>query len=214
MHNSRPSFVKHAPCSRAARIQKEIQSSPGMMTTQPPQSTRQILKSILKLMQDSKTSIGAKLQELFQLLSVMPSWPQWSPHADSIVGSTLAGLHPELAEDDDEKNPNSQEDYSNLILSSELIELNGNIPMLTHRILDESDERMSFVYLQWLHGVHAPQDVQCHVQDDDGTWLTDDELRRALKQGAELHIPTRTVGEPFNTRTNSALSPAVKDGDL
>ena len=181
------------------------------MVLKPPPNTRQILQSILKLMQDSKSSVNAKFQDLFQLLSAMPPWPQWTPQADSVVGSTLTGLHPELVHND-EKDPHSNEEFTSVLLTT-LIELNGNTPMLTHDSLESCDERFSFVFLQWLHGAHAPHDNECHVQDEYGTWLTDRQLRAYLKEGAELHIPTRTVGEStsFNRHHESALSSPIKE---
>ena len=213
MHASRPSFVKPAPCSRATRIQKELRSSPHMMKVRPLQSTRQILQSILKLMQDSKSSAHTKFQELYQLLSRMPPWSQWSPQADSVVGSMFEELQPKLSTDE-EKTPKTEEKNSpEFILASTLIELNGNNPIIKNQNLDECDQRLEFVFLQWLHAVHAPHDKKCHVQHESGFWLTDRELRTYLKEGAELHIPTRTVGESVTNRPGSALSPADNNED-
>ena len=170
-------------------------SSGDKSNVQPPQNTPQILRAMLKLLQDSKSSVDTKLRELLALLSKMPPWMQWSPRDDSVVGDSFSQLHPgELSGKMHEVD--SKENDVAFNLTCELIELNKNVPSITHRNLEEGDERFSSVFVQWLHAVHAPDDDQRHVQDQHGTWLTDEELRRYLREGAELHVPLRLVAEP------------------
>ena len=210
---SRPAYSKTTPCSRTTHLQKQIRNGRTLVSTQPSQSAQQVLQSILKLMQDSTFSFQKKLQELFQLLSVMPPWSQWSPQADSVVGSTFTGLKSEHGPYE-QKDPALKEEIASVLLATELIALNGNMPMVTYKTLESCDERFRFVFLQWLHGAHSPDDDKRHVQDEYGAWLTDSQLRTYMKDGAELHVPTRTVGAPFDQRDASITFASFSDEAL
>jgi len=143
----------------------------------------------------------------------MPPWTQWTSQADSVFGSTLAKLHPDLATME-EKTSTSTEDVAMSLLAQQLIALKHNIPLITRENLNDENVRFSFVFLQWLHATHAPDDPQRHVQDEHGTWLTDAELRHALQGGSELHIPTRTVEYPSHFLGSSALISVVKPEEV
>ena len=154
------------------------------------------------------------MRQLVDLISKLPPWTQWSAQADSIVGSAISDLQGlQLAsKSDDEKLslPDQADDHSetiNKMLAEQLVELNGNVVTLTHTDVERSKphDKFTFVLTQWLSCVSSPRDRSCHVQDETGVWITDDELRERLRHGDVLHIPERVVKPATWSRFSRAL---------
>ena len=99
MDTSHLVFVKRGPCSGASRARIELRAYPGMKLY-PRRSTKQVLCSILKVMQDSALSIGTRLTEFSALLSGMPPWTQWPTGVGSLVEFGFQELQLALPTDD------------------------------------------------------------------------------------------------------------------
>ena len=230
MDASRPAFVKRGPCSRASRVRNQLRAYPGMKLY-PRQSTKQVLRSILQVMQDSALSIETRLKEFSALLSGMPPWTQWPAGADSVVESGFQELQldsppddlkdPEIHEEKhldahDEKGSDTR-DRTDVLLGHELIVYNGGNPFLAADALDtliKDAPGFSFTFLQWLRAVQGPDNAEDRVTDDQGQWLTVPQLRDRMRAGHELHIPTRTVGEPFQFPTRRGTHSVLKEEAL
>ena len=198
MRSSRPGFSKGAPRSRAFRIQRDLRAHPRARTY-PYDTPRQVLNSILALLQKASTSVDQRLSELFDHLKSMPPWTKWSPHTDAVVSSTFQGLHKEaeiqMTTDDAKEMYDKARAETEALIADELIRLNGNRTYLDHNIFKESDpnEELAATFFQWLLHVEATEDPECHVQNEDGHWLNNQQLRDILRRGGRLHITTRTV---------------------
>ena len=196
MRSSRPAFCKGVPRSRAFRMQRDLRTHPRPRAY-PYDTSRQVLNSILTLLQKTSTSVDKKLGEVFEHLKSMPPWTEWSPHADAVVSATLQNLHKQADVTADDRKELFEEDLSNaeLVLASELIRLNGNVPYLDYKVFKDASEDLGLAFVAWLHHIADTEDPECHVRNEQGTWVTNTDLRDILLGGGRLHIPSRTVLE-------------------
>lgn len=199
MHSLRPAFFKSAPTSRAARIYKSLRYPGRTPPGTPPMATRLILREILRLLTKKTDTLESRFDELLALLNKLPAWTEWTKHEDAVIGSTLN----EFGVSKNETGRN-MDDIQESMLAQELIRENGNVAYLMQKDLQPSHSsgRFLFLYTQWLHHRSSPKDPDCHVQDDQGQWLDDDTLRRRLRDGWRLHIPTRSLHIVFSSMSN------------
>ena len=198
--------VKRAPCSRAARIRRRLRRVGSIAHTRPSKSSQQVLQDILKVLMDTSGALSGRLEQLYKALEKLPRWTEWSTKEDTFIAPALQEF---MGIKDEEKV------HSERILAEELVRQNGNTPYLEYKDLTREDGPFMFLYTQWLTSLHSPQSVQHHIQTDDGQWVNDATVRKRLRDGWKLHIPSRTLRpgatRPFqeikSTFTHSPMRP-------
>ena len=195
MHSGRPSFSKGTPRSRAFRMRRDLRAHPRARSL-PYDTTRQVLNSILALLQKTSTSANQRLGELFKHLKSMPPWPEWSSQTDAAVSSAVQKLKTQdlVLMEEDSKYEDQRSD-AELIMASKLVRLNGNVAYLDYNVFKDASEELGLAFVSWLHYDASAEDGDCHVKNEHGMWLNTSEVRDILMRGGRLHVPTRTVIE-------------------
>ena len=219
MYLSRRAFLKRAPRSRASRILNELASRPSV-SVRSSQSVQHVLQAILDNMNNSSKTVESRMKELVELIGQLPPWKEWTAQVDTVVASAMQNFRDmqqesKSSDDKDEKDdlPQGPDDRSEKIIDAmlvdTLIEMNGNVAAFTREDMERFDRRDKFwmVFNQWLRCVSSPIDPQCHIKDETGAWITDEQLRHRLSHGDVLHFLSRTIRPAAWSHFSRALVP-------
>jgi len=219
----RRGFVKRAPCSRATRLEwQEKQTQKGRV--KDLSDIRNVFKSIFSLLAYTSGRTEAHLEKMTQLLQTLPSWLAWTPHDDHRFGSAIADLFdsprvkmhqessPDVKDNGQHTDWKEREDHhEKTLIEKALFEANGNCAYIDERDFQRTDHDWHAAYLIWLHTQSCPDDPDAYLQDEDGRWLRNADVRRRLQEGAVVNILTRQLSrldpEPAAGTERSPESP-------
>ena len=81
-------------------------------------------------------------------------------------------------------------------LTSELMELNNQLPWITQRDLDLGSHEFHEKFMEWLQARGHRDDKSLHISDVSGEWMSDDELFERIREQWQLSIETRHLFPP------------------
>lgn len=209
------SYRKTRPCPRALRIQRDLRNLDSASRRSERNLTR-LLQNILSAVRDQSSSYETRFTLLHDLLSQLPPWTEWDARTDDVVESVYQALErPALGYDgksmehDVKEAGTPQRRSTERLLRDRLIALNGGSEFINEQAY-QGEEKFGQAFADWLRCDGDPNNGANHVKLIDGTWVSNQVLRRAFLRGGRLHIPTRTVedpgdGTPPQTPPRSAL---------